>query len=444
MMKKSCFCLLSIVLLCLAISAAYGGGNKQDTDRNSGSAPNVTLRFSWWGSDPRHQATLQAMDLFCAQNPGVKMEGEYQGYDGYQQKLMTQLAGGMEPDIVQFDYEWIATICAQGNPFLDFNKEPVDLSGFNTTILKDFCTNSAGELMGMPAGMNAYTIVGSRKFLAKHNIPEDTVWTWENVLEIGTRVHKQNPNDYLFSMPSANVDEQLFARYLLNKTGRHWATADNKRIQVTEAEVADAFRIMYQLFNNGALQPLGDASLFAGLQDQNPKWSSVELGLGIEAAANVIKYKPVVGGEEYLMVSNFPLVANGVNKETYVKPSVIFGVSKRSPNKELGVKFVDFVMNNPDAIRALTVQRGIPCNSRGVELLDKEGLIDPFMVGALEKNSANPMPIPPQIMYNTEIRDTVMDLCEGVAYGNIRPEDAAKRFMTEIKAKMDSVQATYQ
>jgi maltose-binding protein MalE len=198
------------------------------------------------------------------------------------------------------------------------------------------------------------------------------------------------------------------------------------------------------LFNNGALQPLGDASLFAGLQDQNPKWSSVELGLGIEAAANVIKYKPVVGGEEYLMVSNFPLVANGVNKETYVKPSVIFGVSKRSPNKELGVKFVDFVMNDPDAIRALTVQRGIPCNSRGVELLDKEGLIDPFMVGALEKNSANPMPIPPQIMYNTEIRDTVMDLCEGVAYGNIRPEDAAKRFMAEIKAKMDSVQATYQ
>lgn len=61
---------------------------------------NITLRFSWWGGDARHEATLEALKLYTQKFPNVKVEGEYSGWDGYVQKLSTQIAGGSAPDII--------------------------------------------------------------------------------------------------------------------------------------------------------------------------------------------------------------------------------------------------------------------------------------------------------------------------------------------------------
>ena len=53
----------------------------------SGGEP-VTLRFSWWGSDSRHKALLAVIEAYEKKNPNVKVEAEYQGYDGYYEKIM--------------------------------------------------------------------------------------------------------------------------------------------------------------------------------------------------------------------------------------------------------------------------------------------------------------------------------------------------------------------
>ena len=65
------------------------------------------MRFSWWGADIRHEATLAAIEAYEEENPGVQIEAEYQGFEGYQQKMMTQLAGGTAPDLVQIDNVWL-------------------------------------------------------------------------------------------------------------------------------------------------------------------------------------------------------------------------------------------------------------------------------------------------------------------------------------------------
>ena len=63
-------------------------GENTNTEEKSDSS-DVTLRFAWWGGDSRHEATLAAIEAYEKEHPNVKIEGEYQGYDGYYEKMIT-------------------------------------------------------------------------------------------------------------------------------------------------------------------------------------------------------------------------------------------------------------------------------------------------------------------------------------------------------------------
>ncbi len=45
----------------------------------------VTLRFSWWGGDERHEATLAVIEKFEEENPDIIIEPEYSSFDCYKE-----------------------------------------------------------------------------------------------------------------------------------------------------------------------------------------------------------------------------------------------------------------------------------------------------------------------------------------------------------------------
>ena len=115
----------------------------------------TTLRFSWWGSDSRHKATLAAIELYQSKNPGVKIDAEYGGFDGYEQKLKVQLAAGTAPDVIQIDQPWLPDLVGTKNFLLGLDKSVgVDLGTFDQTFLNDFCKFS-GKVVAVPAGIYA-------------------------------------------------------------------------------------------------------------------------------------------------------------------------------------------------------------------------------------------------------------------------------------------------
>lgn len=79
------------------------GTEKTDAGTEKAEGEPVELRISWWGSDARHEATLKVLDLFMEKHPNIKVTAEYQGFDGYHDKLMTQISSGTEPDVFQLD-----------------------------------------------------------------------------------------------------------------------------------------------------------------------------------------------------------------------------------------------------------------------------------------------------------------------------------------------------
>ena len=57
-------------------------------------------------------------------NPNVTIEAEYGGFDGYQQKISTQLAGQTAPDIIQLNANWMPDYANKGDFFIHLQDYP--------------------------------------------------------------------------------------------------------------------------------------------------------------------------------------------------------------------------------------------------------------------------------------------------------------------------------
>ncbi|WP_333648981.1 ABC transporter substrate-binding protein [Lacrimispora sp.] len=408
------------------------------------SAGKVTLRFAWWGSDARHEATLAAIDHYMELYPNVTIEGEYQGYDGYQQKLMTQFAGGTEPDLMQLDYVWNPEWEGQETMFVDMaDSDLVDISGFQKQALSDYMTVN-GRVIGLPMNTSGFGSMINKDFFVKHGLDVNTVWTWEDMIEAGKKVHDENPDDYLFAIESGTttggISPFVLSAYIYSKTGHYWATDDGAKVQATEEELAQAFDILQQLFTSGTAQPLGEASLFTGQMEQNPKWLNGQIGFTVDWTATVDKYKGSLS-EGSFAVGQPPFAKDGDNQNIQLTSAMGLGVSARSKNADSATHFANWLMTDPEAALLLGTKRSVPNNSTALKALEEDGQVSTEISQMLKWATAAPAARTPMIQTNSEVADIIKDICEHVVYGKMTPQEAAQKFLTDVQAKLDSLQS---
>ena len=93
------------------------------------------------------------------------MTAEYQGFDGYHDKLMTQISSGTEPDVYQLDSNvYFASLAA--------NDKLGDLTPYigNQLKLDDYPEDALtwaqynGVQYGVPSGLNGPYLSGIRRF----------------------------------------------------------------------------------------------------------------------------------------------------------------------------------------------------------------------------------------------------------------------------------------
>ena len=128
----------------------------------------VSMKFTWWGSDVRHEATEKATKLYCEQN-NVNIVTEYSAWDGYWEKMAVLAASNSMPDIFQMDAAYINTYIEQ-NQLADLT-DTLDLTGvMDASLIENY--KHDGKLYGAPVGANGTGIVYIKSDLAKYGIEE--------------------------------------------------------------------------------------------------------------------------------------------------------------------------------------------------------------------------------------------------------------------------------
>ncbi|MEF2244218.1 ABC transporter substrate-binding protein [Paenibacillus sp. IITD108] len=446
-----------LTALVASLTACGGSGNGNGNNSNNNVVDNspsqsptevtetkkeqVNLRFSWWGSDARHQATLEAIDAYTALNPHVTIEGEYQGYDGYQQKIMTQIAGNSAPDLMQLDYPWLPDLSEQGDTFVDLSKEEaIDHSQFPASVLEEY-VSIGDKLVALPMGTNGYGTMINKAFFDKFDLSVDTQWTWEKLIEEGSRINAENKDHYLFAIEpgttTGGLGEFVLSEYLYSKNGEYWIS-DAPAITATKEDIIEALSLMKKLFDSGTAQPLGDAALFTSKMEQNPKWVNGEIGMVVDWSATVSKYKAASGEDKF--AAGLPIFADGgKSTEVKFKPSMILAVNKNSAHKDEAVKFVNWMLNSEEAAMILQDTRSVPTSDIAMKALVDAKVLDDDVAMMVDNALKNPMSSPPTVQNKPEIADIIRDLCEKVVYGSLTPEKATEQLLERLEDKFQEL-----
>jgi len=416
----------------LALAACAGGSSDTPdaSPTSSGPPEPVSIRFSWWGSDTRHELTQQVLDKFTEKYPYITVVPDYTDWNSYFDKLSTSVAGGDAPDVITQEERYLADYASRG-VLADANELGIDTSKIDKSVLESGTLD--GKLYGVATGVNAYAIVADPAAFAAAGVdmPDDKTWTWHDYVETANEISAKTgkaiygAQDYGFNEPGFSI----FAR----QRGQS-LYADGGGIGFKESTLAEWWQYSLDLQQGGG-EP--DAAKTVEVDAGGPEQSLVGTGQGAMAWfwTNQLTAITKASGKE-LKLLRVPGEDEHKRTGMYFKPAMFYSVSAKSKHPKEAALLVDFLLNDPAAGEILLSDRGLPANTEvRAAVTDKFNPTDKqaadFLAGLQDDIVDGPV-VPP--VGAGDVAEITKRLNQEVLFGRLSPKDAAKQYVTEVES----------
>jgi multiple sugar transport system substrate-binding protein len=386
-------------------------------------AQGTTLRWAYWGSEARIKRSQQAIDIFQADNPSIKVNPEISGGTGdHFTKVDTQIAGGAGPDIIQM-----------GGNIKDYVKKGVllPLDSFagnvlNTKVIDAGAIASGtveGKLFGVSTGVTMPALVYNKTMLQKAGVPlpqaSMTYQDFHNYL-VGIKPRLPNgvwPMQDIGVLSSASVPFGYWTGYM----GTNVYIAASNSTTVTPA-IAKKYLDLFKDYRDNGLVPPADVA--AGFAETNADTSAIIAGkvaIGFIWTNGLGGYQAATKDE--LGLIEFPGAAAA--KALWQAPSQFYTVNKDSKNPEAAVKFINFLVNDPKAAKVLGNDRGASASSTA-RAAGLEG-IDKVVIDYLTAAGPHTRPEGDHLPNDTEFNSTLYLIYQKVAFGQISTTEGGQQ-----------------
>jgi multiple sugar transport system substrate-binding protein len=164
----------------------------------AGAQEPMEIRFSWWGGQLRNEKTDKILQLFEAENPGVRMIRENSDWLPHWDKLTIQAAAGNQPCTIQMQTRWLATyakpdILLPLDDLLEAGE--LDVTGIAQTVI-DSSRGDDGNLYMLPSGVFYFALMYNKTMLEEAGLEtpaED--WSWSDFAQLVRDIAPKLPDD---------------------------------------------------------------------------------------------------------------------------------------------------------------------------------------------------------------------------------------------------------
>ena len=334
----------------------------------------VTLRMAWWGSQTRHDITVEVIEMYEKEHPNVKIEYEFYDYDSYFTKLKTLVASDQVWDIFQLGGnfpEYIDKIQYM-NEYID--KGIVDTSGIPEAYLK-ITQDTEGNQIGLSNGLNTYGIAYDVDMFKEAGLPLPTEnWTWEDFENAALTISEKTghfgssgfTSSEFISGCSTYIGQQ-------GKVGEYsFFNLDLTGMGFTDPQMLTPYiKMRANLINKGASPDAGAEMEITNIE--NDFLVTGEAGMTWVAINQFPTIYDICAEEgRTLALATVPRVKADGPAGTVIQSSQMLCVSKDSKYQEEAAKFISWFQNSTECNNVLKGERGVPINDSVREALEAE------------------------------------------------------------------------
>ena len=349
----------SLALLGLA-GCAPSSSTPSGVNQNAAAA----LKMFFWGSATRNTLTNGAIKLFHQSYPSVTVSSQYSGNNVYYAKLDSQIAQGQAPDLIQMDMRYVSGYVRQG-VLLELSQliydQTINLTDFDANQIISSKVNNG--IYGVSLGSNYQCMFYDQTRLLKVGFaPPTPTMSWETfsnyLVELSDAL---DDGSYGSSDNSGNYDNfEIWIR----QRGKELYTVEGS-LGFELADVAEWFNYWDVLRKAGGCPP---AHIQAALDlTGTPVDSSVVKG--------VVVFSHIFSNQyvAYQAATTHPLVLSvypaAMTPGMYIKVSQMLSIAADTKYQTDAAEFVSFLVTNPDAVKTLGFERGVPASAAALAYL---------------------------------------------------------------------------
>ncbi len=400
----------------------------------------TVLRFSWWGGGARHEATLKAVRLFEARNPGVRIKAEYMGFQGYLERLTTQVAGGAEPDVVQINWAWLAMFSKRGTGFTDLAPHLAPGTAGHFTP-EDLASGTIqGRLNALPVSYAARVFLWNQGSWDRARLPLPR--SWDDLFAAGPLFSQRLGQD-AYPLDGELYDMLLLSQAWVQQTlgTPYISPGAAPRVAMTQAAAQEWVKAYRRLVDTRVATSLPLRASLGGAEkptEQQPDWVAGRWAGNYTWDSVIALRASTLKGDNRLALGDFLLRDGAQATGIFGRPALMFAVGRHCPQPALAARLVEFLLTDAEAARLLGRTRGLPSSRPVFAQLQAAGAFPALELQAHEQirrqREAGRIPLPAPLFEHPRMHKFMREVFELVAYGKATDAEAAERLVTHGQA----------
>ncbi len=444
--KKAWALVFSMVM---AISLMAGCGSNQSTTTTgtptekstaattastSASDEKVTLRFSWWGTEARHTATLAVIDAFMKKYPNIKIEPEYGAQDGYNDKKTTEFSTKTAPDIFQIETGAGPEYSRMGVLYNLSTLNSIKFDKFDANFIKINGQFGTDSQYAIPTGIAGSALIVNKTLAEKIGIDLTQQYDWEKLIEWGKQVQAYDKELYLLSVNTGNGVSFFIRTYTRQLNGVAMIDDAKRTLNMTEEQFTQCFDLIDRLYKSKTCAPAAYKAPYHPNKDQeDPNWINGKYVASAGYTSNAQVLMEANTNAEYI-AGCMPLLANRKSDGWVNNCPQFMGIYAEAKHPEEAALFLDFFFNTKEAAEILNTVRSVPPTAFAQKIVADNGSLNKLTAAAVERSLSYSGFDDSGLTTTAEVTKILEEAYEAVSYGSVTPAAAAKDVVEKINS----------
>jgi oligogalacturonide transport system substrate-binding protein len=399
----------------------------------------VELRVSWWGGNEVHRAQLESIRLFEERYPHIRVKPEYTGWNGHLERLTTQLAGGTAPDLMQINWAWLVLFSRDGRGFHDLEAlaREIDLGEFDVEAVGFGRVH--GRLNAIPTAMAARLFYFNATTFAKAGLAVPS--TWEELLAAGP-VFRERLGEEYFPLDVNFQDLTALARsWYVQKAHKPLVDEEAGSLTATPDELRELAAFYSMLVDRHVIPSARERASHGHVEPQEMRpWISGRYAGTYQWISAISKYVGTLAPGQQVVLARYPMHPGAADAGLLYRPAMMLAVSRNTRHPREAALLLNFFLNDPGAVRALGLKRGVPVSRAALETLRRDGVLKGLAWDGLRQVGTLPNAIRESGYFeHARVRDGFNDIFEALGYGRIDEQEAALRLDRDMNRILQRV-----